>query len=87
MCPPLPDHPYGSITYSSDNTPPYVFGTQAMYAVECPEGFERKGGDDVRTCTGDGSSPVGQWNGTAPNCTGIYNIMYLWTEVIINILF
>ena len=24
----------------------------------------------MRTCTGDGSSPVGQWNGTAPNCTG-----------------
>ena len=26
----------------------------------------------MRTCTGDGSSPVGQWNGTAPNCSGSY---------------
>ena len=24
----------------------------------------------MRTCTGDGSSPVGQWNETAPNCSG-----------------
>ena len=24
----------------------------------------------MRTCTGDGSSTVGQWNGTAPVCTG-----------------
>ena len=22
----------------------------------------------MRTCAGDGSSPVGQWNGTAPVC-------------------
>ena len=67
-CPPLPDHPYGSITYSPDNTPPYLFGTQAMYVTVCPEGLERRGEDDVRTCTGDGSGPVGQWNGTAPVC-------------------
>ena len=24
----------------------------------------------MRTCTGDGSSPVGQWNGTAQICLG-----------------
>ena len=24
----------------------------------------------MRTCTGDGSSLVGQWNGTAPACLG-----------------
>ena len=84
MCPPLPAHPYGSITYSSDSAPPYLFETQATYAVECPEGLERSGGDDVRTCTGDGSSPVGQWNGTAPNCTGIYNIVTVNDQYTIN---
>ena len=68
-CPPLPDHPYGNITYSPDNTPPYLFGTQAKYVTVCPEGLERSGGDDVKTCTGDSSSPLGQWNGTAPVCT------------------
>ena len=26
----------------------------------------------MRTCTGDGSSPVGQWNGNDPVCTGIH---------------
>ena len=29
----------------------------------------------MRTCTGDGSSPVGQWNGTAPVCTGKANVL------------
>ena len=24
----------------------------------------------MRTCTGDGSSPVGQWSRTAPACLG-----------------
>ena len=24
----------------------------------------------MKTCTGDGSSPMGQWDGTAPHCTG-----------------
>ena len=24
----------------------------------------------MRTCIGDGSSPVGQWNGTVSACTG-----------------
>ena len=41
-----------------------------MYVTVCPEGLERRGGDDVKNCTGDGSSQVGQWNGTAPNCIG-----------------
>ena len=40
-----------------------------MYATDCPEDLEREG-DDMRTCTSDGSSPRGMWNGTAPYCTG-----------------
>ena len=42
-----------------------------MYVTVCPEGLERRGGDDVRTCISDGSRPNGTWNGTAPDCTGI----------------
>ncbi len=42
-----------------------------MYTISCPEGMERDGGDDVRTCTADENSTVGVWNGTAPTCAGI----------------
>ena len=56
----------GDITYSSDLT--YEYGTIATY--QCDSGYELTGGDTVRTCTGDGSNPVGQWNGNAPFCSG-----------------
>ena len=46
-----------------------------MYVTVCLEDLERRGGDDVRTCIGDGSSPMGQWNGTAPVCTGKITIL------------
>ena len=67
-CSSLPAIENGTIAYSSDTTEPYDYGTTAMY--QCDSGYELTGGDTVRTCTGDGSSSVGQWNGTAPNCTG-----------------
>ena len=68
-CPPLPDHSYGSITYSPDDTPPYLFGTQAMYVTVCLEGLERRGGDDVRNCSSGGNqSHIGIWTGTVPMC-------------------
>ena len=41
-----------------------------MYVTVCPEGSARRGGDAVRTCIGDGSSPSGTWSGVAPDCTG-----------------
>ena len=56
------------VTYSSDVTEPYDYETTATY--QCVSGYELTGGDTVRTCTGDGSSPVSQWNGTVPVCTG-----------------
>ena len=56
------------VTYSSDNTEYYDYGTTATY--QCDPGYELTGGDTVRTCTGDGSSPEGHWNGTAPVCAG-----------------
>ena len=67
-CSALPAIENGMITYSSDITQPYDYETTATY--QCDSGYELTGGDDERTCTGDGSSPVGQWNGTALVCTG-----------------
>ena len=62
----------GTLTYSTGSVETvedqYDYGTAATY--QCDSGYELTGGDTVRTCTGDGSSPVGQWNGSAPNCTG-----------------
>ena len=70
-CSALPAVEHGMITYSSDITEPYDYGTTATY--QCDSGYELTGGDTVRTCTGDGSSPVGQWKGTSSNCLGDSN--------------
>ena len=70
-CPRLPDHNQTSISYSPDTIPPFPFGTRAMYTINCPEGMESSGGDDMRTCT-DGIKAVGVWSGTAPTCTGMH---------------
>ena len=71
-CHTLPAVENGTVVYSSDSTEPYDYGTIATN--QCDSGYELTGGDAVRTCTGDGSSPVGQWNGTAPACLGRGNI-------------
>ncbi len=72
-CPSLTDHSHTSIIYLRDNTtPPFPYGTRANYTINCPEGMERDGGDDVRTCTADENSAVGVWSGTAPTCTGMH---------------
>ena len=69
-CSPLATPQNGNIFYcnAKNSGDPYDYGTTATY--QCDSGYELTGGDTVRTCTGDGSSPVGQWNGTTPNCTG-----------------
>ncbi len=72
-CPPL-THPHGSVLHFFPE-PPYPFGTQAQYLrIACPEGTQRRGGNNVRNCTGDGHGTVGVWNGTAPICAGMYCI-------------
>ena len=61
----------GVIVYSSDTTPraPYNYGTTATY--QCDTGYEVTSGNSERTCTGDGSSSVGEWSGTtAAVCSG-----------------
>ena len=67
-CSTLPAAQNGIFFPSTDVSEPYDYGTTATY--QCDSGYELTGGDTVRTCTGNGSSPVGQWNGTAPVCTG-----------------
>ncbi len=67
MCSTLPDVTKGTINYSSGTTAPYDYEITAMY--QCNHGHVlTSGGDRVRTCTGDGSTPSGQWDGTAPQC-------------------
>ena len=68
MCPDLADPVNGDIMFSLDNTAPYAFATTATY--QCDVGFGRTGGNEVRTCGGDGSSTTGEWSGTAPTCEG-----------------
>ena len=58
----------GVIIYSS-STAPWLHGTNATY--QCDQGYVQNGGDDIRTCVGDGSNYIGYWNGTAPNCSGM----------------
>ncbi|XP_064386521.1 uncharacterized protein LOC135335055 isoform X2 [Halichondria panicea] len=60
----------GMFVYSSGSTtPPFDYGTTATY--QCNDGYSLASGDSVRTCTGDGTSTVGEWNGTAPVCSDI----------------
>ncbi len=60
----------GSVTYDSvvDENGTYPFNVVATYS--CNTGFSLVGGSD-RTCTGDGSSTTGAFNGMAPICEGM----------------
>ena len=69
-CSTLPAVENGMIIYSTTTSMSYNYGTVATY--QCDFGYELTGGGTVRTCTGDGSSPVGQWNGTDLTCSGMY---------------
>ncbi len=57
----------GVITYNPDTTDPFDFGTNATYS--CNEWFFLEG-NDISTCDGDGTSVNGEWDVTAPQCTG-----------------
>ena len=66
-CSPLPKVTNGTINYSSGTTAPYNYEITATY--QCNHGHMlTSGGDRVRTCTGDGSTPSGQWSGAALQC-------------------
>ena len=83
-CSALPAVGNGTIIYNYTTTPFYDYETTAVY--ECDTGYEVTSGDRVRTCTGDGSSSVGQWNGTAAFCLGttvyIYVVMYYLMPIV-----
>ena len=63
----------GVITYRPDTSSPFDFGTTATHV--CNEGFFLEG-TAMRTCEGDGSlTTSGQWNSTAPACSGDYSYL------------
>ncbi len=64
----------GTIGYSSlVTTEPFSYETTATY--RCDPGYDITGGNNERTCTGDGSTPSGQWNGAAPQCPRMFYYM------------
>ena len=67
-CPPLTAPTNGFMTYSSstsDENGNYAFNAMANYS--CDTGFVLVG-NNTRTCTGDGSSNTGGFDGEAPFC-------------------
>ena len=66
MLPPLES---GQIDYSPDMTDPFEFNSRASHV--CEEGYFLEG-NQVRSCSGDGLSTIGNWNGETPICTGRY---------------
>ncbi|XP_064407631.1 uncharacterized protein LOC135352375 isoform X3 [Halichondria panicea] len=70
-CPPLTAPTNGSVTYSSstsDENGNYAFNTMANHS--CDTGFGLVG-NNTRTCTGDGSSTTGVFDGEAAICKPI----------------
>ncbi|XP_064385205.1 E-selectin-like [Halichondria panicea] len=74
MCPALSDPINGEIDYdgggisANNNQFQIPFGTMATYT--CVIGFDPIG-NDIRTCTGDGSSTTGAFSGIDPTCEPI----------------
>ena len=71
----------GIIDYSqSSNSVRYSYGTTASY--QCNSGYNRTGGDTERTCTGNGSTSSGRWDGTAPQCPRMFHYLgYIYVTV------
>ncbi len=69
MCPFLTTPVNGSVTYTStsNGNSSYPFNSMAIFS--CNTGFSLVGGNN-RTCTGDGSSTTGTFNGVNPICEG-----------------
>ena len=63
-CPPLNDPTNGTVTYNVESDH-LEFGKQAIY--NCSTGFALVG-NTTRTCTGDGSSITGFFEGEIPTC-------------------
>ncbi len=70
MCRSLTSSANGSVTYTSaaDGNGSYSFNVVARYS--CNTGFSLVG-NDARTCTGDGNSTTGDFDGVVPTCEGV----------------
>ncbi len=66
-CSPLNALTNGTVTYNDveDDSGNLKFETQATYS--CDTGFSLVG-DHIRTCTGDGNSTSGVFDGVPPTC-------------------
>ena len=58
----------GLIIYSPTVTSEATYNTTATYS--CDLGFGLSGGEEERTCEGDGISLDGMWSGITPTCKG-----------------
>ena len=68
MCPSLPSLINGELTFVTDTIAPHEYDTEVTYM--CDTGYDIAMGNDSQICEGDGSTPVGEWSGTTPICTG-----------------
>ncbi len=67
VCSDIPAPDNGRITYSTDTTSPYDFGTVATYVCNTRFGLVGVGS---RSCVGDDTSLVGSWSETGSTCEG-----------------
>ena len=83
-CPPLTAPTNGSVTYSStsDENGNYTFNAMANHS--CDTGFVLVG-NNTRTCTGDGSSTTGVFDGEAAICERELMQMLLLTHALMYI--
>jgi len=58
--------------YSSGVGSVIIYGTVATYS--CDEGFILQG-SLIRSCSGDGSTPLGAFDGVEPVCSGNYLLL------------
>ncbi len=64
----------GMITYNpAASTNVIDHNTNALHS--CDIGYYLVGSAN-RLCSGDGSSPQGQWSGNTPTCEGIYTVLF-----------
>ena len=68
MCPSLPSLTNGELTFDTDMIAPHEYDTEVTYT--CDMGYDIAMGNKSQVCEGDGSTPVGEWSGTTPICTG-----------------
>ena len=59
--------------YSDDTNSDSLLNFGEVATYQCDHGYVQNGGDGKRTCIGDDNNSTGDWNGTAPTCSGTFN--------------